>query len=70
MSFGTVFNFVAELYPTNLRGTGLGQGSAVARVGGILAPQILYLKHLNPLLPTVVISAISILGAITRLEKS
>ena len=37
MAFGTVFNFVAELYPTNLRGTGLGFGSAMARVGGILA---------------------------------
>ena len=36
--FGAAFNFTAELYPTHLRATGVGIGSSVARLGGILSP--------------------------------
>jgi MFS family permease len=37
-AFDLVFPYTAEYYPTRLRGTGLGYGSAAARVGGIITP--------------------------------
>ncbi|WP_411957216.1 MFS transporter [Paracoccus homiensis] len=40
-TWGALYAFTPELYPTNLRGTGMGTASAVARLGGILAPSLL-----------------------------
>ena len=37
-SFGIVYVFSAELFPTVLRNTGIGAGSMHARVGGLIAP--------------------------------
>ena len=41
--WGALYAFTPELYPTNLRGTGMGTASAVARLGGIFAPTLLAL---------------------------
>ncbi len=40
-TWGALYAFTPELYPTNLRGTGMGTASAVARLGGIFAPTLL-----------------------------
>jgi len=40
-AWGALYAFTPELYPTGLRGTGMGTASAVARVGGLLAPSLL-----------------------------
>lgn len=40
-TWGALYAFTPELYPTGLRGTGMGTASAVARLGGILAPSLL-----------------------------
>lgn len=40
-TWGALYAFTPELYPTALRGTGMGTASAVARIGGILAPSLL-----------------------------
>ncbi|WP_347266254.1 MFS transporter [Paracoccus sp. (in: a-proteobacteria)] len=40
-TWGALYAYTPELYPTGLRGTGMGTASAVARVGGLLAPSIL-----------------------------
>ena len=40
-TWGALYAFTPELYPTGLRGTGMGTASAVARVGGLLAPSAL-----------------------------
>ena len=40
-TWGALYAFTPELYPTGLRGTGMGTASAVARVGGLLAPSLL-----------------------------
>ncbi|WP_313136311.1 MFS transporter [Paracoccus jeotgali] len=40
-TWGALYAFTPELYPTNLRGTGMGTASAVARLGGVLAPSLL-----------------------------
>ena len=39
--WGALYAFTPELYPTSLRGTGMGTASAVARLGGIFAPTLL-----------------------------
>ncbi|AUH66397.1 MFS transporter [Paracoccus zhejiangensis] len=40
-TWGALYAFTPELYPTALRGTGMGTASAIARLGGILAPSLL-----------------------------
>lgn len=40
-TWGALYAFTPELYPTNLRGTGMGTAGAVARLGGIFAPSLL-----------------------------
>ena len=40
-SWGALYAFTPELYPTHLRATGMGTASAMARAGGILAPSLL-----------------------------
>lgn len=63
VTFGAVFNYTAELYPTHLRTTAVGIGSSVARIGGILAPQILYLQFISDILPPIIIGICSCLAA-------
>lgn len=40
-TWGAMYAFTPELYPTSLRGTGMGTASAMARLGGLLAPSAL-----------------------------
>ena len=39
-SFGIIYVYAAELYPTVLRSTGMGLSSVMGRVGSILAPVV------------------------------
>ena len=39
-TWGAMYAFTPEIYPTNLRASGMGTAGAVARVGGLLAPAI------------------------------
>ncbi len=63
---GGVINYSAELYPTHLRTTAVGIGSSVARIGGMLAPQILYLQVVNVILPPIIIGICSCFAAYIR----
>ena len=69
VSLGAVFNNTAELFPTPLRATAVGVGSSVARIGGILAPQIIYLQVYNKLLPPVIIAIAALFAAYIRLVR-
>jgi putative MFS transporter len=37
-TWGAMYAYTPELYPTELRGTGMGSAGAMARIGGLLAP--------------------------------
>lgn len=39
-TWGAIYAFTPELYPTTLRASGMGMAGAVARLGGLLAPSI------------------------------
>ncbi len=40
-TWGALYAFTPELYPTASRGTGMGAAGAMARLGGLLAPSVL-----------------------------
>ena len=40
-TWGALYAFTPELFPTALRGTGMGAAGSVARFGGLLAPSAL-----------------------------
>lgn len=42
-TWGALYAFTPELYPTTHRGTGMGAAGAAARLGGLLAPSVLAL---------------------------
>jgi OCT family organic cation transporter-like MFS transporter 4/5 len=46
-SYGTVYIFSAELFPTVVRNVGMGTASLNARIGGILCPYINMLRLKN-----------------------
>jgi OCT family organic cation transporter-like MFS transporter 4/5 len=39
-TFGIIYIYAAELYPTVLRSTGMGLSAVMGRVGSILAPVV------------------------------
>jgi len=42
-SYGAIYVFTAEQFPTVIRNVGLGASSTFARIGGVIAP---YVNHL------------------------
>lgn len=40
-TWGALYAFTPEVYPTGLRASGMGMASAVARLGGLLAPAVI-----------------------------
>jgi putative MFS transporter len=40
-TWGALYAFTPEVYPTDLRATGMGMAGAVARFGGLFAPAII-----------------------------
>jgi MFS transporter, putative metabolite:H+ symporter len=42
-TWGGLYAYTPELYPTSLRATGMGVAGATARVGGLLAPSVIAL---------------------------
>lgn len=58
-------SFTAELFPTNLRSSAVGAASAAGRLGGMLAPLVLYMSAWNEILPSVIISVVCFVAAFT-----
>ncbi|XP_033116929.1 organic cation transporter protein-like [Anneissia japonica] len=60
-SFALIYIFSAEQFPTPVRAVGIGCCSVSARIGGIMAPQILFIGKLwEPVVPYLVFSVASI----------
>ncbi|XP_053908533.1 solute carrier family 22 member 6-A [Cuculus canorus] len=63
-AFNCVFLFTTELYPTPIRQTGLGFGSTMARVGGIVAPLVKMMEEYYPFLPPAVYGVAPVVAAV------
>ncbi|XP_077863789.1 organic cation transporter protein-like [Saccoglossus kowalevskii] len=63
-AFGMVYVYSAELFPTPLRSTGVGMCSLFARIGGILAPQLILMGTVWKPLPPIVFGVTSIFAGI------
>lgn len=66
-SYGTVYVFTAEQFPTPVRNVGLGASSMMARIGGILAPYINVLTDVWKPLPLVIFGVLSLISGLFSL---
>ena len=66
-SYGTVYIFSAELYPTVVRNVGMGASSMSARIGGIVCPYINMLSDIWTPLPLIIYGALAFTGGILSL---
>ncbi|XP_063173137.1 solute carrier family 22 member 6 isoform X2 [Candoia aspera] len=63
-SFNCLYLYTGELYPTVIRQTGMGLGSTLARVGGIVAPMIKMTGEYCPYLPSLIYGTAPILSGV------
>lgn len=66
-SYGTIYIFSAEQFPTVIRNVGMGTASMCARVGGILAPYINLLSDVWKPLPMIVFGVMAFAGGLLSL---
>uniref|UniRef100_A0A8D2J6G6 Major facilitator superfamily (MFS) profile domain-containing protein n=1 Tax=Varanus komodoensis TaxID=61221 RepID=A0A8D2J6G6_VARKO len=66
-SFNCLYLYTGELYPTVIRQTGMGMGSTLARVGGIVAPMIRMTGEYFPYLPPLIYGTAPILSGIAAI---
>uniref|UniRef100_A0A1A9VI56 Major facilitator superfamily (MFS) profile domain-containing protein n=1 Tax=Glossina austeni TaxID=7395 RepID=A0A1A9VI56_GLOAU len=67
-SFLIIYPFAGELYPTQVRGIGIGVSSYVGGLGLIVIPFVTYLGKENLKLPLVIMGFVSVLGGFTSLR--
>nr|XP_002714959.1 solute carrier family 22 member 16 isoform X1 [Oryctolagus cuniculus] len=63
-TFGLVYLYTAELYPTVVRSLAMGTSNMVCRVGSILAPVALYLSSTWIFMPQLSLGILSFLGGV------
>ena len=64
-SWGVLFLYNAELFPTEVRTSGIGSASFVGRFGGMVAPWVELLgKHYHPKIPTIIFGGTAVLAGI------
>ncbi|GLH00657.1 Organic cation transporter protein [Gryllus bimaculatus] len=66
-SFGVVFVYTAELYPTPMRSAGVGMSSTVARVGAMVAPFAPLLGQVYAPLPLLLFGGVSLIASLFTL---
>ncbi|XP_037903777.1 carcinine transporter isoform X2 [Hermetia illucens] len=67
-SFLIIYPFAGELYPTQVRGVGIGTSSYIGGLGLIVIPFITYLGKDNLRLPLVIMGCVSVVGGFTGLR--
>lgn len=68
ISFPTVYLYAGELFPTVVRNVGIGVASMIARIGSMVAPFAIALKHIGPAFPPIVLGVIPLIGALLVLR--
>ncbi|CAD1470638.1 unnamed protein product [Heterotrigona itama] len=61
-SYGAIYVFTAEQFPTVIRNVGLGASSTFARIGGVIAPHVIHLSEIWMPLPFVIFGACVLFG--------
>ncbi|MNT07271.1 putative niacin/nicotinamide transporter NaiP [compost metagenome] len=61
-TWGAIYAFTPEIYPTSLRASGMGTAGAIARVGGLLAPSIVV-----PIMATSFTAALGVISGLLLL---
>ena len=69
-TFGSIFVYAAELFPTVLRSAAVGMCSTAARAGGATAPQAVALAAVVSWLPLAVFGGASLLAVRATVEPS
>ncbi|XP_046398973.1 carcinine transporter isoform X2 [Ischnura elegans] len=67
-SFLIIYPFAGELYPTQLRGIGIGASAYIAGLGLVIIPFIVYLGSEMLVLPLVILGVISVVGGLSGLR--
>ncbi|XP_053959658.1 carcinine transporter [Anastrepha ludens] len=67
-SFLIIYPFAGELYPTQVRGIGIGASSYIGGLGLIVIPFVTYLGKDNLKLPLVIMGVVSMIGGLTSLR--
>ncbi|KAL2741352.1 organic cation transporter protein-like isoform X1 [Vespula maculifrons] len=66
-SYGAIYVFTAEQFPTVIRNVGLGASSTFARIGGVIAPYVNHLSEIWVPLPLVIFGSCALFGGIMSL---
>ncbi|XP_028981769.1 organic cation transporter protein isoform X2 [Diachasma alloeum] len=66
-SYGAIYIFTAEQFPTVVRNVGLGACSTFARIGGVIAPYINHLALIWTPFPLVIFGTSALLGGVASM---
>ncbi|KAK2582095.1 hypothetical protein KPH14_002797 [Odynerus spinipes] len=66
-SYGAIYVFTAEQFPTVIRNVGLGASSTFARIGGVIAPYVNHLSEIWTPLPLVIFGSCALSGGMMSL---
>ncbi|XP_070166656.1 organic cation transporter protein isoform X2 [Polyergus mexicanus] len=66
-SYGAIYVFTAEQFPTVIRNVGLGASSTFARIGGVIAPYVNHLSEIWTPLPLVIFGSCALFGGLMSL---
>uniref|UniRef100_A0A915ID94 Organic cation transporter 1 n=1 Tax=Romanomermis culicivorax TaxID=13658 RepID=A0A915ID94_ROMCU len=66
-SFGIIYIFAGELYPTVVRAMGMGMSSMIAGIGLLLAPYLVSLGLYHRILPLLIMGAFTIMAGLLSL---
>ncbi|XP_031841395.1 organic cation transporter [Nomia melanderi] len=66
-SYGAIYVFTAEQFPTVIRNVGLGASSTFARIGGVIAPYVIHLSEIWMPLPFVIFGSCVLTGGMMSL---
>ncbi|XP_017769527.1 PREDICTED: carcinine transporter [Nicrophorus vespilloides] len=67
-AFLIIYPFSGELYPTEIRGIGIGISSYIGGLGLIIIPFITYLGSDNLILPLMIMGMVSVIGGVLSLR--